>query len=136
MRSFRPNMLLSEATVGCSTVEASRKLVPDQNASRAVPPSAALMVGMATDSVVASKAQASPSTHRALKASMKSFVGLNTGLSWTISTVAVLVTVGILCRVSVVARGSSSHDAGVLVPWPATASILSLDAMFDVVQNT
>lgn len=47
-------MLLKDATDGCRTVELSKKLVPDQKASSAVPPRAMLIVGNATDKLVES----------------------------------------------------------------------------------
>lgn len=73
-------MLLSDAIVGWSTVEASRKLVPDQNASKAVAPSTTLMVGSVTARDVASKALVKPSMHSAVKARMNSRSGLKTGV--------------------------------------------------------
>lgn len=94
---FRPKILLSEATVGCKTVLASKKLVPDQKASRAVPPRAELIVGSATERDVASKAMARATVHSARKDSKNSLVGLKTGLSLTISTLPELVMVLVRC---------------------------------------
>ena len=54
--------------LGCNTVFESKKLVPDQKASKAVPPRAVLMVGRATERLVASKATARESVHSARKA--------------------------------------------------------------------
>lgn len=100
-------MLLSDATVGCNAVEASRKLVPDQKACNAVPPRSVLIVGKATESVVASKATARPRVLSARKASLKSHVGLKTGLSSTISTRAELWTVGVLYKLGSCTSGAS-----------------------------
>jgi hypothetical protein len=85
-------MLLRDAMLGCRTVLDSKKLVPDQKASRALPLRAVLMVGSATDRLVASKATARTRVHKAIKARKKSLVGLNTGLLSTISTSALLFT--------------------------------------------
>ncbi len=72
--------------VGCKTVLAKRKLVPDQKASRAVPPRADETTGMATDKLVASKAVAKAKVMRAEKAKKNSRLGLKTGLFSITST--------------------------------------------------
>lgn len=56
---LRPHITLNAATVGCSTVLASTKLVPAQKASVAEAPRSRLMMGRAVERMVASKDTAS-----------------------------------------------------------------------------
>jgi hypothetical protein len=71
---------------------------------------------------------------RAVPPSAALIVGRDMGLSLIISTVAVLVTVGVLCSVSS-AGASSSADTGVLVPWLVPVSVVSFNAMLNVIQG-
>lgn len=61
--------------VGWITVEARRKLVPDQNACRAVPPNSALIIGSAVGRLVASIATADTMVSSDMNARRKRFVG-------------------------------------------------------------
>jgi len=76
-RGLRPKMWEKLPMIGWNTVLVRRKLVPDQKASIAVPPSVFAMMGRATDSEVASRATMSVMTERELKATMKRHPGLN-----------------------------------------------------------
>ncbi|KAK6949641.1 hypothetical protein Daesc_009724 [Daldinia eschscholtzii] len=73
---LRPKMCDIEATVGCITVEARRKLVPDQNACKAVPPSSALIIGSAVGKLVDSIATAATIVNNDVNARRNCFVGL------------------------------------------------------------
>lgn len=66
---------------GWTTAEATRKEVPDQKASRAVPLSLSVMTGRAMLREVASRAAARVMMQMEAKARMKDFLGLKTWLT-------------------------------------------------------
>jgi hypothetical protein len=79
MRGLRPKMWLKFPIMGWNTVLVSRKLVPDQKASIALPPRVCAMIGSATDSEVASRATMSVTMDSEVKATFKRHPGLKAG---------------------------------------------------------
>lgn len=77
---FRPRTCDIEATVGWIIVEAKRNPVPDQNASKALPPSSALMMGNAVGRLVESMATAAMIVNSDMNARRNRLVGFQPSL--------------------------------------------------------
>jgi hypothetical protein len=74
---IRPKICDNEANDGWNTVEASRKDVPDQKASIAVPCRASAIFGKATDMLVPSRATMRVNTHNETNARMSRVLGFH-----------------------------------------------------------
>lgn len=72
---FRPRTCDIDATVGWIIVEAKRNPVPDQNASKALPPSSALIMGSAVGRLVESMATAAMMVNSDMNARRNRLVG-------------------------------------------------------------